>query len=1068
MKKKIQIFSGLVVLAFLVLFAHGIKAEEGVVKPDLNPTVLSAKIGTSGFEFDLTDTSIGFEPDKNNREMHISGTYQNSGGAVVAVDSANAFQVNLKITKNGTTYLDQTKYSTASATSGLWLWSPTESGIYDVVMTVDVNNAIDESNENNNILTKTINFLSVPSIYTLDLTAPEGEQYQAGQTEQMPIRWNASCGLTTFNLSLYKNGQFVQNMIRDISAGICSGSEVVPYYTTWIIPATLQAGNDYRLKIVSGSVEDDSDVPFTISVATTNAKPDLVVTAVSSATTSVKIGDLITVNNEIKNQGNATTQEGMTNQFYDGVYLSSDTTITTSDYYLGLWLRSALSAGFGANNNTLSFTIPTTVPAGTYYVGVITDYKNIVNESNEDNNSKAGNSISITSATTTTGNTGNTTTTSAGIDLVIEGATIPSSAKIGEELFLSFNIINRGDKDYLWQDHGYAYKSIYSVDYLNSTNGYKTTSRIISDGCKTSVNMVPGGGCGVKMGLIFNEAGAKKIPIMADYASMIPESNENNNNATVYTTIGEVVTTTPTTTIDTYPGYYLKTDKNYYDASEIIKLTIDAVNKSISKYNLNVYGMKSDSSESFLIKSNVEVLNGYKILDIDIDTINGFLAGGDGNYSISICSMKGCAFYSNAMGEISITGLSKKDNSKVMVISPNGGEVYELGEEIKIKWQGGKEIVQIGLVGENARVLNNNFDAGGFISWINVKQNPSGYLVWDGKKVCDLMGSTCQKINSGRYKIIAVSKSTNGNLIIGDGMGGDLGNYDLSDSAFTITSEKDKKEDHDKNEKEEKDKKEKHNEKIKPAVTSNEEQIKQITTSATRLHDNKLDDILSELNQLRNTVKEQASKIKYLESLTKDIKQISEQAIDTINHFITYGVDTNTEKLGAGERAAVMSSFKQAFNKLPETEEELSDAIKIASGRWPSNRNEDAEKKAKEQFKKIYKRIPDMNDSKDNAAVTVMTYGLRQKAENRNLESEKKGIVTFKNIYGHNPKETEDWNIMQAITYSGSARGADSDKDYLTDEREVELGTDPKNKDTDKDGKLDGDEVNSGLDPLKK
>jgi hypothetical protein len=256
-------------------------------------------------------------------------------------------------------------------------------------------------------------------------------------------------------------------------------------------------------------------------------------------------------------------------------------------------------------------------------------------------------------------------------------------------------------------------------------------------------------------------------------------------------------------------------------------------------------------------------------------------------------------------------------------------------------------------------------------------------------------------------------------------------------------------------------------EQTKPTITS-EEQIKQITTNATRLHDSNFDAILDELNKLRDTVKEQASKIKYLESLTKDIKQISEQAIDTINHFITYGVDTNTEKLGAGERAAVMSSFKQAFNKLPETEEELSDAIKIASGRWPSNRNEDAEKKAKEQFKKIYKRIPDMNDSKDNAAVTVMTYGLRQKAENRNLESEKKGIVTFKNIYGHNPKETEDWNIMQAITYSGSARGADSDKDYLTDAREAELGTNPNNKDSDGDGFLDGDEVNSGFDPLKK
>jgi len=51
-----------------------------------------------------------------------------------------------------------------------------------------------------------------------------------------------------------------------------------------------------------------------------------------------------------------------------------------------------------------------------------------------------------------------------------------------------------------------------------------------------------------------------------------------------------------------------------------------------------------------------------------------------------------------------------------------------------------------------------------------------------------------------------------------------------------------------------------------------------------------------------------------------------------------------------------------------------------------------------------------------------MAYGLRQKAENRNLNSEKAGIKIFKNIFGVVPKTTEDWNAMQAITYSGATR----------------------------------------------
>ena len=202
--------------------------------------------------------------------------------------------------------------------------------------------------------------------------------------------------------------------------------------------------------------------------------------------------------------------------------------------------------------------------------------------------------------------------------------------------------------------------------------------------------------------------------------------------------------------------------------------------------------------------------------------------------------------------------------------------------------------------------------------------------------------------------------------------------------------------------------------------------------------------------------------------MLKGAQNLSDQSEGAINDFITYGVDANTQKLGEGERAAVIYSYKSAFKKLPETEAELADAIKIANGRWPSATSSGAEKAAKEQFMKIYNRAPDMTNAKDNAAVTVMAYGLRQKTENRNLNSEKTGIKTFKYVYGRTPSTTEEWNTMQAITYSGAARGTDTDKDFLTDEQEKKLGTDPKNPDTDGDGHLDGIEVLNGYDPLKK
>ncbi len=244
------------------------------------------------------------------------------------------------------------------------------------------------------------------------------------------------------------------------------------------------------------------------------------------------------------------------------------------------------------------------------------------------------------------------------------------------------------------------------------------------------------------------------------------------------------------------------------------------------------------------------------------------------------------------------------------------------------------------------------------------------------------------------------------------------------------------------------------------------ERIQKMTQAARDLVSQNIEIVLDQIGELRDQIREQSARLKYLNKLSDSIDLLTSRMQEAINSFVTYGSDNNTKALGEGERAAVIYSYKQAYNKLPSTEEELADAIKIANGRWPSIKSPEAEKKAKERFQEIYKKIPDMENPSDNAAVTVMAYGLRQTASNRNLESEKAGIKTFTSIYGHAPSSTEDWNMMQAITYSGSSRGIDSDGDFLIDSREIELGTDPHKRDTDGDGYLDGVEVANGFDPL--
>ena len=211
-------------------------------------------------------------------------------------------------------------------------------------------------------------------------------------------------------------------------------------------------------------------------------------------------------------------------------------------------------------------------------------------------------------------------------------------------------------------------------------------------------------------------------------------------------------------------------------------------------------------------------------------------------------------------------------------------------------------------------------------------------------------------------------------------------------------------------------------EKIKKEKKERDNELDDIKKKARLLKDNNLEDILSELKELRSIVKEQQTQIKYLKSLSGDLKKIATNMRNAIENFVTYGVDNNTKGLGEGERAAVIHSYKKAFGKLPSNDAELEDAIKIANGRWPSLRNKVAEERAGKIFEDIYNRAPNLDNPRDNAAVTIMAYGLRQRAENRKLESEQNGLKIYQDIFGRLPETTEDWNVMQAITYSGATR----------------------------------------------
>jgi len=112
-------------------------------------------------------------------------------------------------------------------------------------------------------------------------------------------------------------------------------------------------------------------------------KPDLEITTCGSVSIS---GNLVTVSNVVvKNIGTATTST----YSYLGYYLSTDKVINSDDYYIGLdYVPSLAPSSTSAESvfkNISSVSPP--IPAGTYYVGMLADYRNNISEANENNNS---------------------------------------------------------------------------------------------------------------------------------------------------------------------------------------------------------------------------------------------------------------------------------------------------------------------------------------------------------------------------------------------------------------------------------------------------------------------------------------------------------------------------------------------------------------------------------------------------------------------------------------------------------------------------------------------------------
>jgi subtilase family serine protease len=204
---------------------------------------------------------------------------------------------------------------------------------------------------------------------------------------------------------------------------------------------------DYNLFIVTDTdgkvyeaANEGNNSSLALPVTVTRQTPDLQVTQINSPTTA-QSGEPFTVSWTVQNLGTGRTNS---NYWYDNVYLSLDSVISSDDIKLGQVYHSDALDPSAQYQASQTFTLPVDL-AGQFYVLVGTDSTDQVIEGSLENNNQLA-----TSGTTPI-------TLSAVPDLVVQSVDAPATA-IGGQLFpLTWTVQNNGANtdEHSWYDAFY-------------------------------------------------------------------------------------------------------------------------------------------------------------------------------------------------------------------------------------------------------------------------------------------------------------------------------------------------------------------------------------------------------------------------------------------------------------------------------------------------------------------------------------------------------------------------------------------------------------------------------------
>ena len=269
-----------------------------------------------------------------------------------------------------------------SLTTALTIPLGTPNGSYQIIAVADADDAIVETVEGNNTRFRTVKVGSdlVVSALTGPSTAGAGTSISVTDTTTNQGGGQAGASTTSFYLS--------QNFTLD-GQDVALGSRGVPVLgsgashtatSSLTIPAETVSGNYYLLaQADGGGVIAETSETNNIRFWNIKVGADLVV-AIASAPGSAGAGVTITVGDTTRNRGTSAAGASTTRFF-----LSTNVALDAGDMVLGERMVGALAPG-ASETGSAAVTIPSGIPAATYFLIAQADADNVVVETLDGNN----------------------------------------------------------------------------------------------------------------------------------------------------------------------------------------------------------------------------------------------------------------------------------------------------------------------------------------------------------------------------------------------------------------------------------------------------------------------------------------------------------------------------------------------------------------------------------------------------------------------------------------------------------------------------------------------------------